>query len=166
MIYGPEKSKKTLLDRIKIFRQQNNLEDLEYLDTIVENYLCTLPENVGKCEQVSMPLGILGYVKGGIAVIKNYMYKSFVTKEVAEERATQCAGCKFNVKKDSSWTDMIALNSVGSKRTSKYSELGICSVCTCVLNMKCWYSGKIPKPDPEQQKDYEEARCWQLKIVE
>lgn len=167
MMYGPETSKKVLLQRIHLFRQQNGLEELEYLDTIVENYLCGLPENQGKCEPVEMPLGILGYVKGGIAIIKNYMYKSFAPQEVAEERAAQCSTCPFNeVKEDSSWADMIALNSVGNKQTTYYDKLGVCNVCTCVLNMKVFYDGKIPKPNPVQKEKYESVNCWQLKIVE
>lgn len=170
MMYGPESSKKTLLDRITLFRQQNQLPEIEYLSDTVENYWCGLPENGGRCEIKDLPLGILATIKGGIAVLKNYMYKSFISQEIAEERAKQCASCKYNIPPETegvkSWLDAIALNSVGDKRTSQYDRLGTCEVCTCPLNMKVFYDGKIPKPTIEQTQKYESVKCWQLGIIE
>lgn len=166
MTYGPESSKKTLIDRITLYREQNGLTPLEYLSDVLENYWCGLPENKGKCEPVSLPLGILATIRGGIAVLKNYMYKSFISADAAEKRAKQCASCKFNDLKEKSWADVIAINSVGGKRTAQYDRLGNCAVCNCALNMKVWYDGKIPKPTPEQLKMYDEVSCWQKEIIE
>lgn len=170
MLYGPEESKKTLLDRISIFRQQNNLPEIEFLSDVVENYWCTLPENTGRCEPKALPLGLLAAFRGGIATIKNYMYKSFVAQEVAEERAKQCSTCKFNEMPETdglkSWLDIITINSVASNRTSYYDKLGTCGVCQCPLNMKVFYNDKIPKPDAVQREKYKSVDCWQLKIIE
>jgi len=167
-MYGPEQSKKTLLDRIQLFRQQNNLPELEYLDDTVENYWCGLPENIGRCEPKTLPLGILGTLKGAIVVLKNYMYKSFAPQEVAEKRAKQCASCKYNTNTNEQrgWVELVALNSIGSKRTAQFDRLGKCAVCSCVLNMKVFYDGKIEKPTPDQMEKYESVQCWQLNIIE
>lgn len=166
MVYGPELSKKTLIDRITLYREQNSMTPIEYLPETLENYWCGLPENVGKCESTTMPLGILAVLRGGIAVLKNYMYKSFISQEAAELRAKQCAGCKYNTLGDKSWADHLALHSVGGKRTAQYDRLGKCDVCNCALNMKVFYDGKVSKPSPEQLDKYNEVSCWQLEIIE
>lgn len=169
MMYGPEQSKKTLLDRITLFRQQNNLPEIEFLSDVVENYWCSLPENVGRCEPKELSRGLLASIRGGIAVIKNYMYKSFVPQEVAESRAKQCASCKFNEMPVTAgvkhWLDLMAVNSVGDNRTPQYSRLGTCTVCTCPLNMKVFYDGKVPAT-PDQVEKYKSVNCWQLNILE
>lgn len=165
MMYGPEISKKTLIDRIVMYRQQNGLPELEYLSETVENYWCGLPANLGKCEPLTLPLGILAIMKGGLAVLKNYMYKSFVPQEVAEKRAKQCASCKYNSLEEKTWADIVSINSVAGKRTAQYDRLGKCSVCTCALNMKVFYDGKIDKPTAEQMARYDEVLCWQREII-
>lgn len=141
---------------------------IEYLADVLEMYWCSLPENVGRCEPRVFPLGIMATLRGGIAVLKNYMYKSFVSQEVAEKRAKQCASCKYNVRAeaDKDYLDLIAINSVGAKRTAQYDRLGKCSVCACNLNMKVFFDGKIEKPSPEQQEKYDEVSCWQKEIIE
>lgn len=167
MQYGPEVSKKTLMDRIVLFRRQNNLPEIEFLDIVLENYWCNLPENFGRCDNAKLPLGIMATLRGGVAVLKNYMYKTFVSQEKAEARAKKCAGCPYNDMSPSrTWLDMIALNSVADRRTAQYDRLGNCSVCNCVLNMKVFYDGKIAKPTEEQQKRYDEVNCWQKDIIE
>jgi len=165
MTYGPEVSKKTLMDRIILYREQNGLEPIDYLSDVLENYWCVLPENIGKCEPKELPLGLMDYIRGGVAVIKNYMYSSFASQETAEKRAKQCAGCKYNGLLEKSWVDVIAINSVGGKRTAQYDRLGRCDVCLCALNGKVFWSGKVPATEEQLQK-YEEINCWQLNILD
>lgn len=164
-----ENSKKTLMDRIRSYRSQNKLAEIEFLDDVLEIYWCTLGENVGRCVPRKLEIGVLPFIKGGITVLKNFLYDKVVTPEVAEKRSLQCVGCPYNRLPDSeglkSWLDLIAINSVKSRRTTQYEKLGTCSVCECPLNMKVWYAGKIDKPTEEQQKKYDSISCWQLGIV-
>lgn len=164
-----EKNKKVLIDRIRAYRMQNELPEIEFIDDVLENYWCTLPENVGRCEPKALQLGILPMMKAGIVMLKNYMYRTVVKQDVAEKRASQCVTCKFNAKPANEgmkyWLDLIAINSVKGHRTKEYEKLGTCSVCECPLNMKVFYDGKIDKPTIEQQRKFEEVNCWQLGIV-
>ncbi len=164
-----EKTKKTLIDRIRSYRMQNELPEIEFLDDVLESYWCSLPENVGRCEPKSLALGVLPFMKAGIVMLKNYLYSSFVTQPVAESRAEQCIGCEFNRLPENEgikyWLDLVAINSVNGHRTKAYDKLGTCSVCECPLNMKVWYAGKIDKPTIEQQKKFDKVSCWQLGIV-
>lgn len=164
-----EKDKKTLINRIKAYRSQNGLGEIEFLGDVLENYWCSLPENVGRCDIKPLELGILPVLKAGIVVLKNFLYDKVVSQEVAEERASKCVDCEFNRLPENSgiksWLDVIAINSVKSHRTSKYEKLGTCGVCECPLNMKVFFAGKIDKPSIEQQQKYEKVSCWQLNII-
>jgi hypothetical protein len=164
-----EKDKKTLINRIVAYRRQNELPEIEFLDDVLENYWCSLPENTGRCEHKALGIGILPIMKAGMIMLKNFLYDSVVGQDVAEKRAAQCVGCKFNRLPESSgvksWLDLIAINSVKGHRTSQYEKLGTCSVCECPLNMKVFYNGKVDKPTIEQQKKFDEVTCWQLGLV-
>lgn len=163
-----ETSKQELISRITAYRAQNNLEPIEHLPFTIENYLCGLPENTGKCEPVELKRGLMGTLRGGIALLKNYMYQSFASQEVADERAKQCSQCKYNVFPDKGafieWSDHIAINSVGDRKTALQEELGSCIVCSCVVKAKVWYTGEVPAV-AEQLPKFEEVACWQLKLM-
>lgn len=169
LMYGPEKSKKTLLDRIIVYRSQNGLPPIDFLDDVVENYWCMQQINVGRCEPKQLKLGLLATLRGGIAVIKNYMYDRCVDQNVAEERAAKCSSCKHNRKPEDEgikyWLDLVAINSVKGHRTKEYDNLGTCGVCECPLNMKVFYAGKVPATKDQLAK-YTEVNCWQLDILE
>lgn len=145
------------------------MEEIEFLDDVLEGYWCNLQENFGRCEPKALELGILPIMKAGIVMLKNYLYKSVVKQEVAETRAVQCSKCEFNRQPENEglkyWLDLVAINSVRGHRTKEYDKLGTCSVCECPLNMKVFYDGKIDKPTPEHQAKYESVSCWQLGIV-
>lgn len=163
-----EKSKKTLIDRIVIYRQQNNLPELQFLDDVLENYWCGLPENVGRCEPKALKLGLLPLMKAGIVLIKNYMYDRFATQDVAEKRASQCVGCKFNKKPDTEgvkyWLDLVVINTVKGHRVPDYEKLGTCEACNCPINSKVFYDGTI-SPSREEKEKFTEVNCWQLGII-
>jgi len=151
------------------YRQQNNLEPLEGLREVVENYLCGLPENNGKCQQnTEMSRSFSQYVQGGIALLKNIAYRKFASQREAEERAHQCLKCEFNVFPDKgnflNYADNIAIMQVGERKTSLDKDLGNCAVCTCVLRSKVHYDGKLNKFSAEELVKLKKVNCWQLKL--
>lgn len=163
-----EKDKPTLISRIKEYRRQNNLDEIEHIGFILESYWCTLPENAGKCVQVERsPRGTWGYIKGGVALLKTMLYRSFAHQNVADERAKQCSTCKFNVFPDKGgfieWSNKLAEASTSSRKSKYHDELGECSVCTCPLRAKVFYNESI-EIEPAWEKPMAEVNCWQLKV--
>ena len=161
-------SEKELLLRIRSYREQNNLEPLEFLEAVVENYLCHQPENVGGCKpRGEFKRGIFAYLKGGIVLLQNLMYSSFVNQEVADARSQQCADCRFNVFPDRDrfikWSDNIAVASVGDRKSIRHESLGNCEVCSCPLRAKVHYAGKVTLSSEEIEK-MKTVNCWQLNI--
>lgn len=163
-------SQKELIQLIVTYRSQNQLPPIEELDKVLEHYLCTLPENTGKCcSRGKLKRGLFTYIKGGMVLLQNLMYSNFVSDRVAEKRAEQCVACPLNVFPDKGpfvkWSDSIASNSVGDKRTKHYEQLGNCAMCSCVLNAKVWYAGKVRLTKVESTLA-EQVNCWQLNIQE
>lgn len=162
-----ESSKKLLKGRIRQYREANKLEEIENLDLVLEHYWCGLPENFGSCEFVErVPRGLFATLKGGVTLFSNVLYGKTVSQEVADERANQCAGCKYNIlpadKGFEKFSNDLALAARGDKRTSRDDELGQCGACGCVLKMKVWYGDKI-KIEPDWEGKMREVGCWQLK---
>lgn len=164
-----EKNKQDLINRITIYRSQNNLEEIEQLSFVLESYWCSLPENFGRCEAVkSLPRGLLGYIKGGVALLRNLAYKDFAKQEVADERSRICSNCPLNVFPDRNgfirWSNDIAEASVGDRKASHHDELGQCAACSCPLRAKVFYTGKI-NLTAEQEELIKTVKpdCWQLK---
>lgn len=158
-------SKKELLTRIIQYRLQNRLPLIDELDTVVENYLCKHPLNAGSCEEVkNMKRGLLGYYKGGIALLQNLFFKKFATQEEADRRAAICVQCPFNIFPDRGgfikWSDDIAQASVGDRRSVHHDKLGNCGLCSCPLRPKVFYEGKLDLPE-EMLKEAPKA-CWQV----
>jgi hypothetical protein len=151
---------------IILYREQNNLERLEGLNHVVENYLCGLPRNCNKCQENILDRSFWAYVRGGIALLKNMTFKEYVPQYVAEKRALQCSGCRFNVFPDKDnfmkWTDEIAVSCVGDRKVSIADKLGNCEVCSCVLKSKCFFGGKLEKFNDEQLVKLQSVNCWQL----
>lgn len=154
----------SLLSHITRYREQNQLEPIEYLEEIVENYLCLLPENIGGCVSAGkLKRGFFGFVKGGIALFQNVAYTQFVSKEKANARAEICVGCPMNVFPDKGpfvrWSDRLAEASVGTRRVDKHSKLGNCEACGCPLRAKVWFGGKLELTEEQEAKapDF----CWQ-----
>lgn len=155
-----------LLAIIRGYREQNELPPIEYLETVVEHYLCNLPEHIGACGPMPpLKRGLLATLKGGIALISNMLYNKFVEQEVADERSAICAGCPENVFPDKgpfiAWSDDIAEQSVGSRKSKHHDELGNCGVCSCPLRPKVFYTGPYKFTD-KQLKQFPDF-CWQKK---
>lgn len=157
-----------LYQDIDNYREQNNLEPIENLNFVVENYLCSLPENANRCCSRQMPTNVYTYIKGGIALAKNMLFKKFVTKEVAEKRAAQCITCPHNIFPDRdvfpAWSDTIAEMSVMDRKVSVQEKLGHCEVCKCLLKSKVFYDGTLDKFKEEDLVKLRGVDCWQLKL--
>ena len=147
------------------YRKQNRLEELEEIDIILEHYLCTLPENLGKCEERDMPKGFGMYLKGGLALVKMLLFKQVSPMQIAEARAAQCVKCPFNTFPDKvgfpKWASDVAEKCTNGKKTTKHEELGECGVCGCNLRAKVFYGGKIDLTEEEKVK-MKTVNCWQL----
>lgn len=155
-----------LFKKIRGYRSQNGLPEIPYLETVVENYLCRLPEHAGSCRPIPpLKRGLIPTIKGGIALISNLMYSKFVPQEVADARSEVCAGCPYNEFPDKGkfieWADEMAQLSVGDRKSKHHTELGNCGVCSCPLRAKVWYSGKLTFPKRQMNKFPE--FCWQKK---
>lgn len=159
------KDKKELFFSILSYREQNNLPPIAALDTVLDHYWCSLPENRGKCEQFKLQRSWMQYVKGGVALLENVFYgkDNLLSPAEAEIRAKVCVGCPENVFPDKSgfiaWSDELALAATGGLRCPSYANLGNCNVCSCPLRSLVFYKkaaakdeevGKLPK------------HCWKL----
>lgn len=162
-----EPSKKALIERIVLYRSQNNLETIDHLDAVLENYWCGRPENRGKCVPTVMERGFLGYVKGGVGLIKRMVYNSFVDQATADNRAAICLKCPRMIWPDKGpfikWSDDIAEASTLGRRSKFHDELGSCEICTCVMRAKIWMGGTIPL-EPEWVEPMTKAHCWQIPV--
>lgn len=158
-----------LYKRIILYRQQNNLAPIEFLRETVENYICTMPMNANKCQGVDMPRSVMTYVKGGIQLFKNLLFKKYATQEIAEKRAAQCSKCEFNVFPDKgpfmAWADQIAIQCVGDRKVSVNDQLGNCDVCTCNLRSKVFFQGKLDPFTDEQLVKLRKVKCWQPELA-
>lgn len=161
-----EANKKLLIDRIQVYRTQNNLEVIEFIDTVLESYWCSLPENAGKCVSVQFKRGLLGYWRGGIAILTNIAYNSFATFKEAQARADICVTCPHNIFPDKgpflAWADERAKHMVGDRKTTVDSKLGNCELCTCPLRAKVHIGGTSFGIDQEVNKLLPDF-CWQKK---
>ena len=163
-------TKEKIIKQIVSYRAQNELEPLEYLGTVIEAYMCSLPEYRYKCES-SEPFGrsIFGYISGGMALLKNVFYgdANMVMQKVADRRASQCIFCRYNVFPDKKgflrWSDDIAEASTHGRKAKYHGKLGNCVVCSCPLKAKVWYKGTADKFTKEEISMFKEVNCWQLK---
>lgn len=152
------------------YRAQNNLPPLEALNHVVENYLCSLPENCYKCqENEEVDRKFSAYIRGGVALLKNMFFRRFASQEVAETRAAQCVKCPYNVFPDKGpflqWADDIAIAQVGDRKVSVTDKLGNCAVCSCVIKSKVFYDGKLDKFPDDQLVKMKSVSCWQLPLA-
>lgn len=157
------KTKVELVQKIVTYRAQNELEPIENLDLVLQDYWCSLPENKWKCIDVRLERGLMKYLKGGISLVKNMIYPKFCSQEEAERRAFICMSCPHNVDREKpefmQWSDEIAVHAVGDRKTTFDKGLGSCAICTCPLRSKVHYGGKIELPPEEEAKLIPE--CWQ-----
>jgi hypothetical protein len=150
------------------YRLQNRLAPIEFLREVVDNYMCGLPCNVGKCKELTLGRSVVQYLHGGMSLLRNMMFPRFATQAEAESRAAQCVKCPHNTFPDKgpfmAWSDEVAIQQVGERKTSLHNELGNCGVCTCPLRSKVFVAPPLPAfPDNEVQ-EMRHVKCWQLKL--
>lgn len=153
----------TLMDRIIQYRYQNELPTIENLGMVLETYWCSQKHNQGLCNDMPLQRGWVATLKGGVALIKQIAFKRFCSQQEADRRAAICAGCPKNVFPDKTfftqWSDEMAENMVGIRKSSEHDKLGNCEVCTCVLKAKVFADPRDiehSKEELEQMPDF----CW------
>lgn len=154
------------------------------LDLKIEAYMCALDRMRDYCEQ--RQTSIFDTVAKSLSSSGN-LYHTFhaavqcmrtmishiggtgekITQEVAESRASDCAGCP----KNSSVAGCLNCNKgvvgqligkiVGSRVTKRDGELLFCQVCHCATRSKIWTKHEaIWKHMPEGQKKALPETCW------
>ena len=170
------KTRDDLLKQITETRKQNNLEDIPHIDIILDNYLCSKPENMGSCEFFNLPRTFMQYVEGGVAYFLNMRYKKIVPLEEAQRRANICLtkctptedldyGFNRNVSVNplEDYTNQMFEAQVGEQpKVEGFDKLHTCTCCSCPLKSKVYYGGEI------NNSKYVEAslpdHCWQKKL--
>jgi hypothetical protein len=162
-------SYKELIAQIRGYRAQNDLPEIPYLDTVVEHYLCMMPEHKGMCvNRPPLRRDLMKTIRGGISVITSAMYNAFAPQEKADERSAVCVGCPLNEFPDKTkfveWSDALALKTIGSRKSAHHDELGTCMGCGCPLRCKVFYDGEIKlKPKEKEEMSKANENCWQVK---
>lgn len=162
------KDLKDVASKVRRYRAQNEFENLEYLENVIENFLCSRPENRGSCEKMpALKRGLYATIKAGVLLIKQMMYNSFASQEVADSRALVCVACSLNTFPDKTafikWGDDIAEQTIGDRRSKYHDDLGNCQPCSCLLKSKVFYNEKIKlKPGQESEIRSKTPSCWQL----
>jgi hypothetical protein len=159
-------TREALIKQIVQYRLNNRYTPIHDLPAVLDNYLCNLPQNAGKCRSFEpLERGLFAYLKGGIALVKSLMYDTFVAQAEADRRSEICAGCKFNVFPDKTffveWSDKLAVASVGERKSKRHDELGTCEVCTCPLRCKVFHPGPFNDLTHEQVTKMKSVSCWQ-----
>lgn len=160
-------TRKELVKEVVSYRANNSLEPLDGLNIVIDTYQCNLPENLGNCLPLPrLKRGLMGFLSGGMAVIKNLRYPKLATQEVADARSEQCKDCPNNVFLDKgmfvAWQDEIALNAIGERKSKFHNDLGNCGVCSCPLRAKVFWAGPIELPE-DQKAEVLKVNCWQVK---
>ena len=152
-----------LIQKIVNYRAQNNLETIENLNLVLENYWCSLPENCDLCEEVKLERGWMTYLKGAFTLVKTIAYGEYATQEEADRRSDICVSCPHNINPDKTnwqnWADEITEHAIGDRKSKNHDKLFNCEVCSCVMKSKVWYADKIELTKEEliQMPDF----CWQ-----
>lgn len=162
-------SMQDLCARIRLYRAQNDLEELQFLESVVEHWLCTRPDNRGACEKrPPFKRGIIPSIKGGVLILKQMLYNKFADQVVADNRAAICKDCSLNVFPDRGpfvkWADEVAQWAVGERKSKYHEELANCDGCTCLMRSKVFFAGAIKLTEEEKLKmSKANPSCWQVK---
>lgn len=158
-----------LVNNIVQYRAQNRLETIENLSIVLDTYLCGRPENAGKCKEAELKRGLIQYLKGGLALVKNVFYgeENMVSQEEADRRGAICKNCPCNSFPDRGmfvqWSDDLALHSIGDRKSTYHDDLGNCEACSCCMRAKVFYKGPFGLLASERDKMKKcNPKCWQL----
>lgn len=147
------------------YRQQNDLPPIDHLPDVLENYLCSLPQNQGACERAELKRGFMQWARGGIALLRYVVFKEKAPKAEADRRALICAKCPHNTFPDKKgfikWADETAMIQTGGEQSTHNSLLGNCEVCSCNMRAKVF----IKKENislSERERTALPKFCWQI----
>lgn len=162
-------NQESLVKSIITYRHQNRLPNIEALNAVLENYWCGLPENNGKCQDnKNITRSWSAYIKGGVALLQNLAYRKYASQETADTRSEQCAKCPNNTFPDKGpfikWSDEIAIQCVGERRSKEHLNIGSCGVCSCPLRAKVFWDSPLPPFPEDQLVELKKVKCWQLKL--
>jgi hypothetical protein len=160
----------SLQKKINQFRDQNQLEVIPSLQSVIENYTASKPEYNHLTESIPLKRGWKSYIKGGVVLFKNLFFgnSNMVSDVVADRRAAICRLCPLNVFPDKEgflkWSDDIAADCTNGRKSKYHEELGNCAGCTCVLKAKVFVKD-FPALSEEERDKMRTANpnCWQLK---
>ena len=158
--------KPDLIKQILAYREQNGLPEIYMLSEVIDNFLCGLPENRGKCgKNEKLQRNLWTTLKGGILLIKNVLIGVTVPQAVADVRSEKCLNCPHNVNPDKGkydkWADRLAEASVPGKKSKFHNQIANCEVCTCPLRVKVWTYGPFGNTK-EQEAQMRKVGCWQI----
>lgn len=160
-------SRAELVKYILQYRANNGLDQIENLELSLEDYLCRLPQNTGKCRpDVALKRGLAAYWKGGIMLLKSLLYKSFASQKEADLRSEVCVACPHNIFPNKNhyvrWADALAEGATRGKKSSNHTKLGNCDVCSCCMRAKVWIGKDILEVSDEELVKFPD-HCWQKK---
>lgn len=153
------KGLENLMEHVRRYREDNMLPafDPAALRKLIEHSICKRDGMENRCFDASPQKRNIGQtIKGGMAAVKaiagsfipgeNEM--SMVSVRLAEKRAAVCDKCPMNNKPDGQTLleqleDAAMLKLIGSRKTSIHDRLLSCSVCTCNVRAKVWFSRRI-----------------------
>lgn len=163
-----------LLRTIVDYRYQNDLPEIEHLEEVLDHYLCTLPENINKCEVCDTPRGVMQIYRGGLSLLKTVLLKKMVPLSVASARTKICYMCPNNqyptdadrsVAEGGStvfdmWSTKVAEQATTDRPSAYDKKLKQCIACSCPLKVKVNSVGpfKLTKTERFKMPEY----CWQL----
>lgn len=157
----------SLIQQITAYREQNGFEKIEHINQVLENYWCSLPENLGSCTKVKLDRSLRQVLKGGVSLFVNIVFKKKASQEEADRRSAICKDCILNVFPDKKgflrFSDELTQDAVGDSRSVHHDELGNCGGCSCPLRPKVFWAGdiKLTKEEEQHMRDANPA-CWQL----
>lgn len=157
------KTRVELIQKIVTYRAQNELEPIENLNLVLENYWCHLRENKHLCTDATLERGWKTYLKGGINLVKTMLFNSYVDQETADKRSEICASCPMNIVPSKTnwetWADDVAEHTIGDRKSKFHDKLNSCQVCTCVMKSKVWIGEKL-EFTPDELSKFPNF-CWQ-----
>lgn len=165
-------NKGELIKHIVTYREQNGLPKLEELNTVIENFLCFQPENLGQCEPRELHRSLLGTIRGGVALLQNVFIPEHArcSQEEAERRAKICSTCPLNMAVGgdqkpvlAAWGDKVAEASLHGSKTPDNDKLFTCAVCGCPLKVITYH--KEFAKEPEDKKAKYPDFCWKKPLV-
>lgn len=161
-------TKEALYKHIVTYRAQNRLPAIEQLPIVVENYLCSKPENRANCRPRAVDKGWGFYFKKGVGLLKFLRFKNFVDQNTADARSETCVKCPLNQKPQGKhfyerWASKAAEDVIEARKSKNHDKLMECQACGCNLRAKVWSGEAIELfQDEVDLMRTHRPECWQI----